>query len=74
MQSKKLVIFSLAELVGGACFALMFVYVYPWLYNTINKYTKRGPDLHEKIDFVNSMLMFIVSSVVLIILTGIIKK
>ena len=74
MQSTKLIVFSVAEILAAAWFGFMFVYAYPWLYNMINKFTKRGPDLHENIDFVNSMLMFIVSSVVLIILTGIIKK
>ena len=73
MQSTKLIVFSVAEILAAAWFGFMFVYAYPWLYNMINKFTKRGPDLHENIDFVNSMLMFIVPSVLLLLFKNIRK-
>jgi len=73
MQANTLIVFSVAEILGAAWFGFMFVYAYPWLYNMINKFTKRGPDLHENIDFVNSMLMFIVPSVLLLLFKNIRK-
>lgn len=40
--------------------AVIFTYFYPWLYNKINHITKRGEDIDETIDFVNSLIMFFV--------------
>jgi uncharacterized membrane protein YidH (DUF202 family) len=62
-KGKLLLKFGVAVLVGG-----------PWLYNLINKYTKRSQDLHENIDFGNAMLMFIVPSVFFIVLFMILHK
>jgi len=50
---------SVSSLIG----ALLYIHWYPWLYNQINKYTKRGEDLHENIDFVNTMIMFALPSI-----------
>ena len=55
---------SVSALMG----ALIYIHWYPWLYNKINKYTKRGEDLHENIDFVNTMIMFTLPSILLFVL------
>jgi hypothetical protein len=73
-KGKLLLKFGVAELVGGVWMGLIYVYYYPWLYNLINKYTKRSQDLHENIDFGNAMLMFIVPSVFFIVLFMILHK
>jgi len=37
--------------------SVVYTYFYPWLYNKVNHVTKRGPDLHDKIDLLNSVIM-----------------
>ena len=41
--------------------SILYVYYYPWLYNKINNLTERGQDLDDQMDFVNVMLMFLVT-------------
>jgi hypothetical protein len=41
--------------------SLLYTYYYPWLYNHINHYTKRGEDLNDKMDIINVMLLFLVT-------------
>tara|TARA_Y100001970_G_C14148671_1_gene811365 strand:- start:193 stop:420 length:228 start_codon:yes stop_codon:yes gene_type:complete len=40
--------------------ALLYTYYYPWLYNKVNNYTKRGEDLNE-IDLLNVMIVFLIT-------------
>ena len=48
---------------------LLFTYYYPWVYNKVNEVTKRGDMIDDKYDFVNVMLMFIISWILFISLT-----
>ena len=41
--------------------SILYVLYYPWLYNKINNLTERGQDLDDQMDFVNVMLMFLVT-------------
>ena len=41
--------------------SILYVHYYPWLYNKINNLTERGQDLDDQMDFVNVMLMFLVT-------------
>ena len=40
--------------------ALLYTYYYPWLYNKVNNYTKRGEDLNQ-IDLLNVMIVFLIT-------------
>ena len=58
---------------------LLFTYYYPWVYNKVNEVTKRGDMIDDKYDFVNVMLMFIISwilfiSLKMLLITPIILK
>ena len=50
--------------------AKIFTYFYPWLYNQINHITKRGEDIDETIDFVNSLIMFFVLYLSITLIVG----
>ncbi len=59
--------------------SILYVYYYPWLYNKINNLTERGQDLDDQMDFVNVMLMFLVTWIlialfVFLIMTPLILK
>ena len=56
---------TILQLLGIIGASAMFTYFYPWLYNKINHITKRGEDIDEKIDFVNSLIMFIIAYIIL---------
>jgi len=45
--------------------SLLYTYYYPWLYNKVNSYTQRGSNLNDEIDFVNVLLTFIVTWVLI---------
>ena len=45
--------------------SLLYTYYYPWLYNKVNSYTQRGPNLNDEIDFLNVILTFLVSWVLI---------
>jgi len=47
--------------------ALMITYVYPFIYNSINKYTNRGDDL--KVDYWNAYIMIVVMGLILLSLS-----
>ena len=51
--------------------AALFTYFYPWLYNKINHITKRGEDIDEAIDYVNSLIMFAIAYIIMIFITTI---
>ena len=76
MKFVKIINVSLSLIVPS----LLYTYYYPWLYNKINSYTQRGPNLNDQIDFVNVMLTFLVSWIlmslflILIMTSLIIKK
>ena len=40
--------------------ALLYTYYYPWLYNKVNNYTKRGEDLNQ-IDLLNVIIVFLIT-------------
>ena len=50
--------------------AAIFTYFYPWLYNQINHITKRGEDIDEKIDYVNSLIMFFILYLSITLIVG----
>ena len=59
--------------------SILYVHYYPWLYNKINNLTERGQDLDDQMDFVNVMLMFLVTWIlialfVFLIMTPLILK
>ena len=59
--------------------SILYVYYYPWLYNKINNITERGQDLDDQIDFVNVVLMFLITWIlialfVFLIMTPLILK
>jgi len=59
--------------------SILYVYYYPWLYNKINNVTERGQDLDDKMDFVNVVLMFLITWIlialfVFLIMTPLILK
>lgn len=56
---------TILQLLGIIGASAMFTYFYPWLYNKINHITKRGEDIDETIDFVNSLIMFIIAYIIL---------
>ena len=37
--------------------SILYSHFYPWLYNKVNHVTKRGEDLHDKIDMLNTVIM-----------------
>ena len=49
--------------------SIHYVYYYPWLYNKINYYTKRGEDLNDEMDFINVFLMFIITLILIVLFT-----
>ena len=57
--------------------ALLYTYYYPWLYNKVNNYTKRGEDLNQ-IDLLNVIIVFLITwlliSLFLIIMLPILLK
>tara|TARA_Y100000817_G_C16370132_1_gene329907 strand:+ start:206 stop:433 length:228 start_codon:yes stop_codon:yes gene_type:complete len=40
--------------------ALLYTYYYPWLYNKVNNYTKRGENLNQ-VDLLNVMIVFLIT-------------
>ena len=54
METKLLFLQTILTIIVGAA---IYTYLYPWLYNQINHYTKRSEDLNDEIDFINSILM-----------------
>jgi len=59
--------------------SIFYVYYYPWVYNKINNLTERGQDLDDQMDFVNVMLMFLITYIlialfVFLIMTPLILK
>ena len=52
--------------------SLLYTYYYPWLYNKVNSYTQRGSNLNDEIDFVNVLLTFIVTWVLISLFVNII--
>lgn len=59
--------------------SILYVYYYPWLYNKINNITERGQDLDDQMDFVNVVLMFLITWIlialfVFLIMTPLILK
>ena len=50
--------------------SLLFTYYYPWLYNKINYFTKRGENLDDKIDFINIMLTFFITWICISVIIG----
>lgn len=58
--------FSLMLIIPG----VLYTYYYPWLYNKINKHTKRSQPMNiDNIDLVNSILIFVVTWLFFVILT-----
>mgnify|MGYP001349625908 CR=1 FL=1 len=57
--------------------ALLYTYYYPWLYNKVNNYTKRGEDLNQ-VDLLNVIIVFLITwlliSLFLIIMLPILLK
>ena len=47
--------------------SILYVYYYPWLYNKINNITERGQDLDDQMDFVNVVLMFLITWILIAI-------
>ena len=54
MKTKLLFLQTILTIIIGAT---LYTYLYPWIYNQINHYTKRSEDLNDEIDFINSILM-----------------
>jgi len=52
--------------------SLLYSYYYPYLYNKVNKITKRGKPLDDKIDLLNLSIVFLLNGVILTILVPII--
>tara|TARA_B110000285_G_scaffold229595_1_gene294608 strand:- start:1040 stop:1300 length:261 start_codon:yes stop_codon:yes gene_type:complete len=52
--------------------SLLYSYYYPFLYNEVNKITKRGEQLDDKIDLLNLSIVFLLNGVILTILVPII--
>ena len=52
--------------------SLLYSYYYPFLYNEVNKITKRGEPLDDKIDLLNLSIVFLLNGVLLTILVPII--
>ena len=65
-MNKKIMIinYSIMLIIPG----ILYTYYYPWLYNKINNYTDRSLPLDDDIDLVNSILIFVVTWIVFIIL------
>ena len=40
--------------------ALLYTYYYPWLYNKVNNYTKRGENLNQ-VDLLNVIIVFLIT-------------
>ena len=59
-------------LISSFISALMITYVYPFIYNSINKYTNRGDDL--KVDYWNAYIMVVVIGLILLPLSIIFLK
>ena len=53
---------------------MVHAYYYPWLYNIINTVTKRSEPIEENIDLFNSILVFVLSWLITIILMIIINS
>ena len=73
MNKKKMnniINFSLMLIIPG----VLYTYYYPWLYNKINEYTKRSRPLNDNIDLVNSILIFVVTWLFIVILTFILSS
>lgn len=45
--------------------SILYVYYYPWLYNKVNGITGRGEDLDDKMDFINVLVMFLITWVII---------
>jgi Mg/Co/Ni transporter MgtE len=68
MKGKMIVIRATGFIMACIWAAIIYIYWYPWLYNQVNHYTERSEDLDENIDFVNTFIMFIVSTLTIFIL------
>ena len=44
--------------------ALLYTYYYPWLYNKVNNYTKRGENLNQ-VDLLNVFIVFFITWVLI---------
>jgi diacylglycerol kinase len=70
----KVVISSLFLLTAAALInSAIVAYVYPFLYNEVNSITKRGDDMDDDIDFVNTFIMFMLWTCLLTALLFFIK-
>ena len=47
--------------------ALMITYLYPFIYNSINKYTERGSDI--EVDYWNAYIMVVMVGLIILPLT-----
>jgi len=52
---------------------MIHAYYYPWLYNIINNFTERSEPLEEHIDLFNSILVFVLSWIITLLLMIIIN-
>lgn len=51
---------------------IIYTYLYPSIYNYINKITKRGKGIGDDIDFINALLMVVGLNLVIMVVTFII--
>ena len=56
MKAKQIIPFAVSIIIPG----VLYTYYYPWLYNKVNNYTKRGEDLNQ-IDLLNVMIVFLIT-------------
>jgi len=63
MKSKIIVSGLLGTFFTALISAAFITYVYPFLYNLVNKYTNRGENIN--IDYWNAYIMVLVSSLIL---------
>ena len=45
--------------------SLLFTKFYPIIYNYINSKTKRGPNMSENLDYLNTIIMFTIMYIIL---------
>tara|TARA_B100000575_G_C22773358_1_gene459100 strand:+ start:387 stop:626 length:240 start_codon:yes stop_codon:yes gene_type:complete len=65
MKAQKIVSVLLSLIIPS----LLYTYYYPWVYNKVNNYTKRGENLDDKVDFLNVFLVFIITWVFIAVFT-----
>jgi len=51
---------------------IIYTYLYPSIYNYINKVTKRGKEIGDDIDFINAFLMVVGLNLIIMVVTFII--